>query len=142
MEHKSFITFYKFPVTVVGMGYKDLKLLVDLEAIQEELRYEIANIEKTGVDTFSGNWINDSKVYENVVIPFRLGFIFNSGGGSNCDAHLNYTVYYIVDDLDALYNQLFGVLDDGEIVALRNSVSITEMAQHEERVSFYDLEIV
>ena len=124
------------------MGYKDMKLPVDLEAIQEELRLEIANIEKTGEDTFSGNWINDGKVYENVVIPFRLGFMFDSGDGSNCDAHLNYTVYYVVDDLDALYNQLLGVLDDGEIVALRNTVSIIEMAQHEERVSFYDLEIV
>lgn len=124
------------------MGYKDMKLPVDLEAIQEELRLEIVNIEKTGDDTFSGNWINDGKVYENVVIPFRLGFMFDSGDGSNCDAHLNYTVYYVVDDLDALYNQLLGVLDDGEIVALRNTVSIIEMAQHEERVSFYDLEIV
>ena len=124
------------------MEYKDMKLPVDLEAIQEELRHEIANIEKTGDDTFSGNWINDGKIYENVVIPFRLGFMFDSGDGSNCDAHLNYTVYYVVDDLDALYNQLLGVLDDGEIVALRNSVSIIEMAQHEERVSFYNLEIV
>ena len=124
------------------MGYKDMKLPVDLEAIQKELRLEIVNIEKTGDDTFSGNWINDGKVYENVVIPFRLGFMFDSGDGSNCDAHLNYTVYYVVDDLDALYNQLLGVLDDGEIVALRNTVSIIEMAQHEERVSFYDLEIV
>lgn len=119
-----------------------MKLPVDLEAIQKELRLEIVNIEKTGDDTFSGNWINDGKVYENVVIPFRLGFMFDSGDGSNCDAHLNYTVYYVVDDLDALYNQLLGVLDDGEIVALRNTVSIIEMAQHEERVSFYDLEIV
>lgn len=124
------------------MGYNDMKLPVDLEAIQEELRHEIANIEKTDDDTFSGNWINDGKIYENVVIPFRLGFMFDSGDGSNCDAHLNYTVYYVVDDLDALYNQLLGVLDDGEIVALRNSVSIIEMAQHEERVSFYNLEIV
>ncbi len=124
------------------MEYNDMKLPVDLEAIQEELRHEIANIEKTGDDTFSGNWINDGKIYENVVIPFRLGFMFDSGDGSNCDAHLNYTVYYVVDDLDALYNQLLGVLDDGEIVALRNSVSIIEMAQHEERVSFYNLEIV
>lgn len=124
------------------MGYNDMKLPVDLEAIQEELRHEIANIEKTGDDTFYGNWINDGKIYENVVIPFRLGFMFDSGDGSNCDAHLNYTVYYVVDDLDALYNQLLGVLADGEIVALRNSVSIIEMAQHEERVSFYNLEIV
>ena len=124
------------------MGYNDMKLPVDLEAIQEELRHEIANIEKTGDDTFYSNWINDGKIYENVVIPFRLGFMFDSGDGSNCDAHLNYTVYYVVDDLDALYNQLLGVLDDGEIVALRNSVSIIEMAQHEERVSFYNLEIV
>lgn len=124
------------------MGYKDLKLPVDLEAIQEELRLEIANIEKTGEDTFSGNWINDGKIYENVVITFRLGFMFDSGDGSNCDAHLNYTVYYVVDDLDALYNQLLGVLDDAEIVALRDSVSVIEMAQHSERVSFYDLEIV
>lgn len=124
------------------MGYNDTKLPVDLEAIQEELRHEIANIEKTGDDTFYGNWINDGKIYENVVIPFRLGFMFDSGDGSNCDAHLNYTVYYVVDDLDALYNQLLGVLDGGEIVALRNSVSIIEMAQHEERVSFYNLEIV
>ena len=124
------------------MEYNDMKLPVDLEAIQEELRHEIANIEKTGDDTFSGNWINDGKIYENVVIPFRLGFMFDSGDGSNCDAHLNYTVYYVVDDLDALYNQLLGVLDDGEIVALRNSVSILEMTQHEERVSFYNLEIV
>lgn len=124
------------------MGYNDMKLPVDLEAIQEELRHEIANIEKTSDDTFYGNWINDGKIYENVMIPFRLGFMFDSGDGSNCDAHLNYTVYYVVDDLDALYNQLLGVLDDGEIVALRNSVSIIEMAQHEERVSFYNLEIV
>lgn len=124
------------------MGYKDLKLPVDLEAIQEELRLEIANIEKTGEDTFSDNWINDGKIYENVVIPFRLGFMFDSCDGSNCDAHLNYTVYYVIDDLDALYNQLLGVLDDAEIVALRNSVSVIEMSQHTERVSFYDLEIV
>ena len=124
------------------MGYKDLKLPVDLAAIQEELRLEIANIEKTGDDTFSGNWINDGKIYENVAIPFRLGFMFDGGDGSNCDAHLNYTVYYVVDDLDSLYNRLLGVLDDGEIVALRNSVSAIEMAQHSERVSFYDLEIV
>lgn len=124
------------------MRYKDLKLPVDLEAIQEELRLEIANIEKTGEDTFSGNWINDGKIYENVVIPFRLGFMFDSCDGSNCDAHLNYTVYYVIDDLDALYNQLLGVLDDAEIVALRNSVSVIEMSQHTERVSFYDLEIV
>lgn len=124
------------------MEHDELKLPVDLEAIQEELRHEIANIEKTGDDTFYGNWINNGKIYENVVIPFRLGFMFDSGDGSNCDAHLNYTVYYVVDDLDALYNQLLGVLDDGEIVALRNSVSIIEMAQHGERVSFYNLEIV
>lgn len=124
------------------MGYKDLKLPVDLEAIQEELRFEVANIEKTGDDTFSGNWIHDGKIYDNVVIPFRLGFMFDSGDGSNCDAHLNYTVYYVVDDLDALYNGLLEVLDDAEIVALRDSVSVIEMAQHTERVSFYDLEIV
>lgn len=124
------------------MGYKDLKLPVDLEAIQEELRFEVANIEKTGDDTFSSNWIHDDKVYENVVIPFRLGFIFDSGDRDNCHAHLEYTVYYEVDDLDALYNQLLGVLDDAEIVALRNSVSVIEMAQHTERVSFYDLEII
>ena len=67
------------------MGYKDLKLPVDLEAIQEELRFEVANIEKTGDDTFSGNWIHDGKIYDNVVIPFRLGFMFDSGDGSNCD---------------------------------------------------------
>lgn len=124
------------------MGYNDLKLPVDLEAIQEELRLEVANIEKTGDDTFSGNWINDGKVYENVVISFRLVFMFDSGYGSNCDAHLNYTVYYVIDDLDALYNRLLGVLDDGEIVALRDSVSVIEMSQHSERVSFYNLEIV
>ena len=124
------------------MEHDELKLPVNLEAIQEELRHEIANIEKTGDDTFYGNWINDGKIYENVVIPFRLGFVFDSGDGSNCDAYLNYTVYYVVDDLDALYNQLLGVLDDGEIVALSNTVSIIEMAQHEERVSFYNLEIV
>ena len=68
--------------------------------------------------------------------------MFDGGDGSNCDAHPNYTVYYVVDDLDSLYNRLLGVLDDGEIVALRNSVSAIEMAQHSERVSFYDLEIV
>ena len=68
--------------------------------------------------------------------------MFDSGDGSNCDAHLNYTVYYVVDDLDALYNRLLGVLDEGEIVALRNSVSAIELSQHSERVSFYDLEIV
>lgn len=28
------------------MGYKDLKLPVDLEAIQDELRHDVANIEK------------------------------------------------------------------------------------------------
>ena len=124
------------------MGYDNMKLPVDLEAIQEELRHDIANIEKTGDDTFSGNWIHYGKIYENVVIPFRLGFMFDSGDGSNCDAHLNYTVYYVVDDLDALYNQLLGVLDDGEIVALRDSVSVIEISQHSERVSFYDLEII
>lgn len=124
------------------MGYNNMKLPVDLEEIQEELRLEIANIEKTGEDAFSGNWIHDGKVYENVVIPFRLGFMFDNGDGDNCHAHLEYTVYYEVDDLDALYNGLLGVLDNGEIVALRNTVSVIEMSQHSERVSFYDLEIV
>lgn len=125
------------------MVYTDVvKLPVNLEAIQEELRHEIANIEKTGNDTFSGNWINDGKIYENVVIPFRVGFMFDSGDGSNCDAHLNYTVYYVVDNLDTLYNRLLEVLDDDEIVALRNAVSIIEMSQHKERISFYNLEII
>lgn len=124
------------------MGYNNMKLPVDLEAIQEKLRLEVANIEKTGNDTFSGNWINDGKVYENVVIPFRLGFMFDDAGGDNNNAHLEYTVYYEVDDSDALFNQLLGVLDDVEIVALRNSVSVIEMTQHSERVSFYDLEII
>lgn len=124
------------------MGYKDLKLPVDLEAIQEELRHYVTNIEKTGDDTFSGNWIHDGKVCDNVVIPFRLGFMFDSGDGSNCDAHLNYTVYYVVDDLDALYNGLLGVLEDAEIVALRNDTSIIEEYEQKEQVSFYNLEIV
>lgn len=124
------------------MGYKDLKLPVDLEAIQEELRHYVTNIEKTGDDTFSGNWIHDGKVYDNVVIPFIVGFAFDSGDGSNGNAHLNYTVYYVVDDLDALYNGLLGVLEDAEIVALRNDISIIEEHEQKERVSFYDLEIV
>ena len=124
------------------MGYEDLKLPVDLEAIQEELRHYVTNIEKTGDDTFSGNWIHDGKVYDNVVISVRLCFMFNSGDGSNCDAHLNYTVYYVVDDLGALYNGLVGVLEDAEIIALRNDISIIEEHEQKERVSFYNLEIV
>lgn len=124
------------------MGYKDMKLPVELEAIQEKLRNYVTNIEKTGEDTFSGNWINDGKVYENVVIPFIVGFVFDSGDGSNCDAHLNYTVYYVVDDLDALYNGLLGVFEDAEIVALRNDISIIEEYEQKEQVSFYNLEIV
>lgn len=124
------------------MGYEDMKLPVDLEAIQEELRHYVTNIEKTGDDTFSGNWIHDGKVYNNVVIPVRLCFIFDSGDGSNCDAHLNYTVYYVVDDLGALYDGLLGVLEDAEIVALRNDISIIEAHDQKERVSFYNLEII
>lgn len=124
------------------MGYEDMKLPVDLDAIQEKLRHYVTNIEKTGDDTFSGNWIHDGKVYDNVVIPVRLGFMFDSGDGSNCDAHLNYTVYYVVDDLGALYNGLVGVLEDAEIVALRNDISIIEEHEQKERVSFYNLEIV
>lgn len=124
------------------MGYDDMKLPVDMEAIQEELRHYIANIEKTGNDTFSGNWIHDGKLYENVVIPFRLGFIFDSGDGSNCDAHLDYTVYYEVDDSDSLFNGLLGVIEDAEIMALRDDISIIEMHDQKERVLFYNLEIV
>ena len=124
------------------MGYNDMKLPVDVEAIQEELRHYVTNIEKTGDDAFSGNWIHDDKVYDNVLIPFRLGFIFDSGDGSNCNAHLDYTVYYVVDDLDSLFNGLLGVIDDAEIVALRNDISIIEMHDQKERVSFYNLEII
>ena len=124
------------------MEHDDLKLPVDLEAIQEELRNYVTNIEKTSDDTFSGNWIHDGKVYDNIVIPFIVGFVFDSGDGSNGDAHLNYTVYYVVDDLDALYNGLLGVLKDAEIVDLRNDISIIEEHERKERVSFYDLEIV
>lgn len=124
------------------MGYSDMKLPVSLDSIKEDLRLHVTNIEKTGDDTFSGNWIHDGKVYDNVVIPFIVGFMFDSGDGSNGDAHLNYTVYYVVDDLDALYNGLLGVLEDAEIVALRNDVSIIEEHEQKERVSFYDLEII
>lgn len=124
------------------MGYDDMRLPVDMEAIQEELQHYVANIEKTGNDTFSGNWIHDGRVYENVVIPFRLGFMFEGVDGSNCDAHLDYTVYYEVDDSDSLFNGLLGVIEDAEIMALRDDISIIEMHDQKERVSFYDLEIV
>lgn len=68
--------------------------------------------------------------------------MFEGGDGSNCDAHLDYTVYYEVDDSDSLFNGLLGVIEDAEIMALRDDISIIEMHDQKERVSFYDLEIV
>ena len=62
--------------------------------------------------------------------------------GSNYDARLDYTVYYDEDDSDSLFNGLLGVIEDAEIMALRDDISIIEMHDRKERVSFYNLEIV
>lgn len=124
------------------MGYDDIKLPVSMKAIQEELRLELTNIEKTGDKTFSGNWIHDGDVYENVVIPFEIEFSFDGASGGSNEIHIGYTVYYDVVDSKAILNSFSDILDDEELSHLRDSISIINMSYHAENVWFYDLEIV
>lgn len=124
------------------MGYDDIKLPVSMKAIQEELRLELTNIEKTGDKTFSGNWIHDRDVYENVVIPFEIEFSFDGASGGSNEIHIGYTVYYDVVDSKAILNSFSDILDDEELSHLRDSISIINMSYHAENVWFYDLEIV
>lgn len=124
------------------MGYDDIKLSVSMKAIQEELRLELTNIEKTGDKTFSGNWIHDGDVYENVVIPFEIEFSFDGASGGSNEIHIGYTVYYDVVDSKAILNSFSDILDDEELSHLRDSISIINMSYHAENVWFYDLEIV
>lgn len=124
------------------MGYDDIKLPVSMTAIQEELRLELTNIEKTGDKTFSGNWVHDDKVYENVVIPFEIEFSFDGASGGSNEIHIGYTVYYDVVDLKALLDSFSDILDDEELAHLRDSISVINMSYHAENVWVYDLEII
>jgi hypothetical protein len=122
--------------------HDDLKLPVNLYLIKEELRLELTNIEKTGDKTFSGNWIHDGDVYENVVIPFEIEFSFDGASGGSNEIHIGYTVYYDVVDSKVLLNSFSDILNDEELAHLRDSISIINMSYHAENVGFYDLEII
>ena len=124
------------------MEHDELKLPVNLYLIKEELRLELTNIEKTGDKTFSGNWIHDGKVYDNVIIPFEIEFSFDGASGSSNEIHIGYTVYYDVVDSKSLLDSFSDILDDEELAHLRDSISIINMSYHAENVWFYDLEIV
>lgn len=124
------------------MEHDDLKLPVNLYLIKEELRLELTNIEKTGDKTFSGNWIHDGKVYDNVVIPFEIEFSLDGASGGSNEIHVSYTVYYDVIDSKVLLNSFSNILDDEELAHLRDSISIINMSYHVENVWFYDLEII
>ena len=124
------------------MGYDDIKLPVSMKAVQEELRLELTNIEKTGDKTFSGNWIHDGDVYENVVIPFEIEFSFDGASGGSNEIHIGYTVYYDVVNSKVLLNSFSDILDDEELAHLRDSISIINMSYHAENVWFYDLEVI
>lgn len=124
------------------MEHDELKLPVNLYLIKEELRLELINIEKTGDKTFSGNWIHDGKVYDNVVIPFEIEFSFDGVSGGSNEIHISYTVYYDVIDSKVLLNSFSNILDDEELAHLRDSISIINMSYHVENVWFYDLEII
>lgn len=124
------------------MEHDELKLLVNLYLIKEELRLELTNIEKTGDKTFSGNWIHDGKVYDNVVIPFEIEFSLDGASGGSNEIHVSYTVYYDVIDSKVLLNSFSNILDDEELAHLRDSISIINMSYHVENVWFYDLEII
>lgn len=124
------------------MEHDELKLPVNLYLIKEELRLELTNIEKTGDKTFSGNWIRDGKVYDNVVIPFEIEFSFNRASGGSNEIHISYTVYYDVIDSNVLLNSFSNILDDEELTHLRDSISIINMSYHVENFWFYDLEII
>ena len=124
------------------MEHDELKLPVNLYLIKEELRLELTNIEKTGDKTFSGNWIHDGKVYDNVVIPFEIEFSLDGASGGSNEIHVSYTVYYGVIDSKVLLNSFSNILDDEELAHLRDSISIINMSYHVENVWFYDLEII
>lgn len=124
------------------MEHDELKLPVNLYLIKEELRLELTNIEKTGDKTFSGNWIHDEKVYDNVVIPFEIEFSLDGASGGSNEIHVSYTVYYDVIDSKVLLNSFSNILDDEELAHLRDSISIINMSYHVENVWFYDLEII
>lgn len=124
------------------MEHDELKLPVNLYLIKEELRLELINIEKTGDKTFSGNWIHDGRVYDNVVIPFEIEFSFDGVSGGSNEIHISYTVYYDVIDSKVLLNSFSNILDDEELAHLRDSISIINMSYHVENVWFYDLEII
>jgi hypothetical protein len=124
------------------MEHDELKLPVNLYLIKEELRLELTNIEKTGDKTFSGNWIHDGKVYDNVVIPFEIEFSLDGASGGSNEIHVSYTVYYDVIDSKVLLNSFSNILDDEELAHLRDSISIINMSYHVENVWFYDLEII
>ena len=124
------------------MEHDELKLPVNLYLIKEELRLELTNIEKTGDKMFSGNWIHDGKVYDNVVIPFEIEFSLDGASGGSNEIHVSYTVYYDVIDSKVLLNSFSNILDDEELAHLRDSISIINMSYHVENVWFYDLEII
>lgn len=123
------------------MEHDELKLPVNWYLIKEELRLELTNIEKIGDKTFSGNWIHDGKVYDNVVIPFEIEFSFDGASGGSNEIHISYTVYYDVIYSNVLLNSFSNILDD-ELAHLRDSISIINMSYHVENVWFYDLEII
>ena len=124
------------------MEHDELKLPVNLYLIKEELRLELTNIEKTGDKTFSGNWIHNGKVYDNVVIPFEIEFSLDGASGGSNEIHVSYTVYYDVIDSKVLLNSFSNILDDEELAHLRDSISIINMSYHVENVWFYDLEVI
>lgn len=124
------------------MGYSDMKLPVSLDSIKEELRLHITNIQKTGTETFIGNWIHDEKIYDNVVIPFKLVFLYEGANGGTGDVELEYTIYYDVDDSSTLISSLSNVLDEDELLSLKSDILLLESYNHVEGVTFYDLEII
>ena len=124
------------------MGYSDLKLPVSLNSIKEDLRLHVANIQKTGIDVFAGNWIHDEKIYDDVVIPFKLVFLYEGANGGTGDAELEYTIYYDVDDSSTLIASLSNVLDEDELASLKSDILLLESYNHVEGVTFYDLEII
>ena len=124
------------------MGYSDLKLTVSLNSIKEDLRLHVANIQKTGIDVFAGNWIHDEKIYDGVVIPFKLVFLYERANGGTGDVELEYTIYYDVDDSSTLIASLSNVLDEDELASLKSDILLLESYNHVEGVTFYDLEII
>lgn len=124
------------------MEYDDMKLPVSLQKIQNNLKYYLVNIEKTGANTVSGTYIHDGKVYDDVKIPIELIFSPETMDGGNGDIEICYSVWYEIHEIDDIMQRASGILDEAELMDLRGDLSIMDSRRHEECISFYDLEIV